>query len=354
MKIAILNDTHLGVKNGSDIFLDYSAKFYNEIFFPYLEENNIKTILHLGDYFEHRKFVNFKALNHNKQIFLDVIREKGIHMSIIPGNHDVYYKNTNKLNSLKELLIEYSDCVSIYEDPIDITIGDKDMTIGLVPWICQENEEACINFLKTSKSPIIMGHFELGGFKYMANANIKSHGMGKELFQRYEAVYSGHYHTKSTQENITYLGTQMELTWSDAGDPKFFHVLDSETRELTPIQNTNILFQKIVYDEENSVSLKKKNIEGTYIKVIVTNKKDLYAFDKWMEKLYDYNPHEVRIIENFDEYDGNNVDDDDVAVEDTPTLLNSYIDATSTQLNVDTLKKMMQELLVEAQSLDTI
>jgi DNA repair exonuclease SbcCD nuclease subunit len=354
MKIAILNDTHLGVKNGSDIFLDYSAKFYNEIFFPYLEENNIKTILHLGDYFEHRKFVNFKALNHNKEIFLDVIREKGIHMSIIPGNHDVYYKNTNKLNSLKELLIEYSDCVSIYEDPIDITIGNGDMTVGLVPWICQENEEECINFLKTSKSPVIMGHFELGGFNYMANANIKSHGMGKELFQRYESVYSGHYHTKSTQENITYLGTQMELTWSDAGDPKFFHVFDSKTRELTPIQNTNILFQKIVYDEEKVVSLKRKNVEGTYIKVIVTNKKDLYAFDKWMEKLYDYNPHEVRIIENFDEYDGNNVADDNVAVEDTPTLLNSYIDATATQLNVDTLKKMMQELLVEAQSLDTI
>ena len=73
-----------------------------------------------------------------------------------------------------------------------------------------------------------------------------------------------------------------------------------------------------------------------------------------MEKLYDCNPYEVRIIESFDEYDGNNVSDDDVKVDDTPTLLNSYIDGTSTNLNNDILKKMMQELLVEAQALDNI
>ena len=352
MKLAILNDTHAGVKNGSDIFLDYSAKFYNEIFFPYLLENNIKTIIHLGDYFEHRKYVNYKVLEHNYNCFISKLYEYDMNMYIIPGNHDVYYKNTNNLNSIEQILSQYKDRIKIFMEPTHWNF--ESLNVGFIPWICQENEEECYDFIKKSTAPIMMGHLELGGFKYMANANIKSHGMGKEIFQRYEAVYSGHYHTKSTQENITYLGTQMELTWSDAGDPKFFHVLDSETRELTPIQNTNILFQKIVYDEENAVVLEKKNIEGTYIKVIITNKKDLYLFDKWMEKLYDYNPHEVRIIENFDEYDGNNVDDDDVAVEDTPTLLNSYIDATSTQLNVDTLKKMMQELLVEAQSLDTI
>jgi hypothetical protein len=178
--------------------------------------------------------------------------------------------------------------------------------------------------------------------------------MDKKMFDRYEAVYSGHYHTKSTQDNITYLGTQYELTWSDAGDPKHFHILNTETRDVTPIRNTNVLFQKIFYDGDDEPSITKEQIENTYIKVIVTNKKDLYAFDKFMEKVYDYNPHEVRIIENFDEYSGDNVEDNDVKVDDTPTLLNSYIDATETNLNSDILKKMMQELLVEAQALDTI
>ena len=352
MKIAILNDTHAGVKNGSDIFLDYSAKFYNDIFFPYLLDNGIKKIIHLGDYFEHRKYVNYKVLEHNYNCFIRKLYDYDITMDIIPGNHDVYYKNTNSLNSIETILNQYNDRIKIPMNP-NVTNYDG-LDIGLVPWICKENEDVCMNFISTANAPILMGHLELGGFKYMAGANITSHGMGKEIFQRYEAVYSGHYHTKSTQENITYLGTQFELTWSDAGDPKFFHVLDTNTREITPIKNHNVLFQKIYYDEDDVVDIVEDKIKGTYIKVIITNKKDLYTFDKWMEKLYDYNPYEVRIIESFDEYDGSNVDDDDVKVDDTPTLLNSYIDGTATNLNNDILKKMMQELLIEAQALDNI
>lgn len=352
MKVAILNDTHLGVKNSSDITLDYAQKFYDGVFFPYLIKHNIKKILHLGDYFEHRKYVSFKALDHNYNCFISKLYEYDIHMDIIPGNHDVAYKNTNGLNSLQQILSKYEDRIHIHMDPTVVNYDGLD--VALLPWMCKENEDECIQFINTAAAPILMGHLELGGFQYMAGANIKSHGMDKKMFDRYEAVYSGHYHTKSTQENITYLGTQYELTWSDAGDPKHFHVLDTETRDLLPIRNTNVLFQKIFYDGDDEPTIAREQIEGTYIKVIVTNKKDLYAFDKFMEKVYDYNPYEVRIIENFDEYSGENVEDDNVKVDDTPTLLNSYIDATETNLNSDILKKMMQELFTEAQALDNI
>ena len=104
MKVAILNDTHCGVRNSSDIFIKYQERFYTEVFFPYLKKHDIKQILHLGDYYDHRKYVNFKALNSNRKVYLDRLREDGIHMDIIPGNHDVFYKNTNELCSLKELL----------------------------------------------------------------------------------------------------------------------------------------------------------------------------------------------------------------------------------------------------------
>lgn len=352
MKLAILNDTHAGVKNGSDIFLNYSAKFYDETFFPYLVKNGIKKILHLGDYFEHRKYVNYKVLEHNYKHFISKLYEYDITMDIIPGNHDVYYKNTNSLNSIETILKQYSDRINVCMDPVVNRYDELD--IALLPWMCAENEKECLDFIQTAKAPILMGHLELGGFQYMAGANIKSHGMDKKMFNRYEAVYSGHYHTKSTQENITYLGTQYELTWSDAGDPKYFHVLDTNTREVEAVRNHNILFQKLYYDEDATPQFTKESIENTYIKVIVTNKSDLYKFDKWMEELYDYDPHEVRIIENFDEYAGESVEDNDVKVDDTPTLLNSYIDATETNLNPDILKKMMQELLVEAQAQDTI
>ena len=352
MQVAIINDTHCGVKNGSDVFLKNAEKFYTDVFFPYLKENNIDSIIHLGDYFEHRKFVNFKALNQNKRVFLDILRDRGIHMTIIPGNHDVYYKNTNQLNSLTECLSEYSDCVTIYQEPIDLKVGDT--MIGMVPWICPENEDKCLEFLKNTKSQIIMGHFELGGFRYMANANIKSHGMDKSKLKRFDAVYSGHYHTKSTQDNVTYLGTQLELTWSDAGDPKYFHIFDTNTREMTPVRNPHTLFEKITYDEENPIQLREEMIVGKYIKIIVTSKKDLFSFDKFLEKVYNFNPHEVKIIETFEEYAGDSVDDEKISTADTQTLLNEYVDATETNLDNDKLKKMLQELYVEAQAYDSI
>ena len=352
MRIAILNDTHAGVKNGADIFLDYSEKFYDETFFPYLVEHGIKKIIHLGDYFEHRKYVNYKVLEHNYKTFVSKLYEHDMHMDIIPGNHDVYFKNTNNLNSLEQILSKYSDRIHIHMDPKVINYDGLD--IGLVPWISKDNEEECMEFMRTASAPILMGHLELGGFRYMANANITSHGMGTEIFQRYEAVYSGHYHTKSTQENVTYLGTQFELTWSDAGDPKYFHVLDTDTRDILPGRNPAVLFQKIIYDGDDEPTLEQERIEGTYIKVVVSNKKDLFAFDQFMDKLYNLNPHEVRIIENFDELAGGSIDDDDVDTVDTPTLLNSYIDTAKTNLNNDILKKMMNELYIEAQAYDNI
>ena len=113
MKVAILNDTHCGTRNSSDIFLNYQERFYTEIFFPYLKENGINNILHLGDYYEHRKFVNFKALHQNRKHFLEPMRDLGITMDIIPGNHDVYFKNTNELCSLKELLGYFTSNVNI-------------------------------------------------------------------------------------------------------------------------------------------------------------------------------------------------------------------------------------------------
>ena len=352
MKIALINDTHAGVKNGSDIFLKHTAKFYDNVFFPYLEKNNIQKIIHLGDYFEHRKYVNFKVLRHNYEHFIKKLYDYDIHMDIILGNHDVYYKNTNTLNSLREILKQYSDRIHIHEEPTVKCYEGLD--IGLLPWMCEENYDKSMDFIKNSKASIMMGHLELSGFKYMGNATIKSHGMDKSIFDRYDAVYSGHYHTKSSRSNVTYLGTQFELTWSDAGDPKYFHVLDTETRKLSAIKNPHVLFRKFYYNEDDEIDVTKDMVEDNYVKVIVSNKKDLYKFDKFIEKIYDFKPYEVKIIENFDEYAGEKINDDDVKVDDTSTLLNSYIDATETNLDQDILKKMLQELLTEAQALDAI
>jgi len=194
MLIAVLNDTHCGVRNSSDVFLDYFAKFYGEVFFPYCEKHGIKQILHLGDYYDHRKFINFKALNHNRKTFLEPMCDLGMTMDIIPGNHDVVYKNTNELCSLKELLGYFLENVNIVMQPK--VMNYDDCNVALLPWINPENYAESMKFVETCNASILGGHLELNGFDMMKG--VQSHGgMDPALFSRFEQVWSGHFHTKS-------------------------------------------------------------------------------------------------------------------------------------------------------------
>ena len=351
-KIAILNDTHIGIRNGSDIFLDNAEKFFSEVFFPYCVENNIKRILHLGDYFDHRKYINIKVLNRNNEFFISKLYEYDMTMDIIPGNHCVYFKNTNRLNSLEEVLGRY-DRINIHMNPTDVDIDG--VSIGMLPWISSDNYDECMEFIQKSKSSIIASHLELNGFKMMKGGMIASHGMDPRLFSRYEMVLSGHYHTKSESGNVEYLGTQYELTWSDAGDPKHFHTLDTSTRELEKVSNPHSLFRRICYNDSRIIpKIRREEIEGTFVKVVVHKKKDLTKFDDFIDRISSFDPFDVKILENFDDYLGDNVGDDKISTVDTPSLLNTYVDSMETDLDKDRLKKILSELYIDTKDIESI
>lgn len=353
MKLAVLNDTHCGIRNSSDIFLDYQEKFYGEVFFPYLLENNIKNILHLGDYYDNRKFINFKALHRNRKMFLAKLREYGITMDIICGNHDTFYKNTNDLNSLKELLGHYMNEVNIIHKPTVMQYGS--LSMGLVPWIAPDNEEESLKFLQHCEAPFIGGHFELKGFEVAKGMEMPD-GMEASVLSRFEKVISGHFHTKSEKGNIQYLGSQMEFFANDADDPKYFHVIDTETREITAIRNPHTLFKKIYYDDtkQDYMEYDVDQCENKFVKVVVINKTDSFIFDRFIDRIQNRKVHELKIAENFAEFTGQSVDDEDISLEDTSSLLNSYIDAVDTDLDKDRIKNQMSDLMIEAQTLEIV
>ena len=350
MKIAILNDTHCGIRNSSEIFLNNAEQFYNNVFFPECEKHGIKQIVHLGDYYDHRKFVNFKALNHNRRIFLDQIRKRGMSMDIIPGNHDTFYKNTNELNSLKECLGHYMNEVHIIMEP---TVMQYDsLKLGLLPWICQDNYDLCMNFIRDCRADWIGSHLELNGFEMMRGLTNK-HGMDPKLFSRFEMVLSGHYHCSSKKDNIWYLGSQMEFFWSDAHDAKYFHVLDTETREMTKIRNPHTLFEKILYnDEEIDYNNYNKDLTNKFVKVIVVNKTDPFIFDRFIDNIQNQKIYELKIAENFNEFIGANVEDENMSFEDTAEIVDTYIDAVDTDLDKNKIKVEMRQLMTEAQALE--
>ena len=353
MKIAILNDTHCGTRNSSDIFLDYQGRFYTEVFFPYCKEHNIKQILHLGDYYEHRKFVNFKALNTNRKHFLEPLKELGMSMDIIPGNHDVYYKNTNELCSLKELLGYFTSNVNICMKP---TVLDYDgCKVAVLPWINKSNYEEYTKWAMQCNASILGAHLELKGFDMMPGMP-NPHGMNADIFSRFESVLSGHFHTKSSRDNVHYLGAQFEMTWADVDDPKYFHVLDTETREIEAIRNPITIFKKVVYDDTKTDydKVDVSQFAKQFIKLIVINKNDLYMFDKFIDRLQSIDTYELKIAESFDEYLGESVNDEKISLEDTTELLDSYVEAVDTDLDKEHIKVELRKLYTEAQNLEVV
>jgi len=351
MKVAVLNDTHCGIRNSSDIFLNNAADFYSKVFFPYCKEHNIKQIIHLGDYYDNRKFMNFKAQNHSRKSFLDPMRELGMRMDIIPGNHDTYYKNTNDLNSLKELLGYYMNEIHIIMEPTVMEYGS--LKIAMIPWINQENYDDTMKFIKCCKADWCGAHLELDGFEMMRG--IKNvHGMDRKIFSKFEKVLTGHFHVGSQQDNIWYLGSQMEFFWSDAHDKKYFHVIDTETREVEKILNPNTLFHKVLYNDDkidyNNYDV--SQCDQKFVKVVVVNKKDSFLFDRFIDRIQSENIHELKIAENFQEFTGENVHDDSMEFDDTPKIVDSYVDGVDTDLDKDKIKIQMRELMTEAQALE--
>ena len=355
MKLVILNDTHAGVRNSSEIFIEYQRRFYQDVLFPYMDKHNIKKIVHGGDYYDHRKYVNFKALNANRKNFIEPMVERGITMDIIPGNHDVAYKNTNDLCSLKELLGYYKKHINIVMSP---TVMDYDgFKLALLPWINPENYDESMQFIQTCNAEWLLGHLEVIGVEMMRGVT-NTHGIDPSLFSRFEKVLSGHFHTRSVLGNIEYLGSQMEFTWSDYNDPKFFHVIDTETRELTPVRNPITIFEKVVYNDAeidyNSNDYKLPELNDKYVKIVVAKKTDPYLFDKFVSRIQnEFNLHDLKIVESFDEFLGSNVDlSDNVKIEDTSELLDNYIEQVETELDKERLKTAMRMIYVEALNME--
>jgi DNA repair exonuclease SbcCD nuclease subunit len=206
-----------------------------------------------------------------------------------------------------------------------------------------------------TKADVCMGHLEINGFQMNKNVFVSQGGREKEFFRKFDTVMSGHFHHKSDDGQIYYLGTPYELYWNDWEDKKGFHIYDTETRELERIVNPYTIHEKIYYDDtkENYLEHDITKYANKYVKLIVVVKKDLYQFDQFLDKLYEADAFDIKIVEDFSDLDASSVSDDIVEnTEDTVTLLNKYIDDLPIDLSKDRLKNQMKSLYTEAQDLD--
>ena len=340
MKVAIITDTHYGARKGSKHLHDYFELFYNNVFFPALEEHGVEAVIHMGDAFDSRKSIDYQSLEWAKRVVFDPLKKYDVHMII--GNHDTYYKNTNEVNSPELLLQTYSN-IKAYSQPTEVNVGGLD--ILFLPWINQGNEELSLNTIKKTSCRCAMGHLELQGFRVNRQI-IMEHGLDSKLFEKFDHVFSGHYHTRSSDGRISYLGNPYEMYWTDVNDTRGFHIFDTETLTLTPVNNPYKLFYNIYYEDTNHKLFNATEYENKIVKVIVRKKSKPKDFEKFIDKLHSVGVQDLKIIENFEIQESEEFEIDEE--ENTLSILNRYIDESEFELDKKIIKGIFQDLYKQA------
>ena len=340
MKVAIITDTHYGARKGSKHLHDYFEMFYRDVFFPSLEEHKIDTVIHMGDIFDSRKAIDLQSLEWSKQVVFEPLKKYKVHALI--GNHDCYYKNTNNVNSPELLLKDYAN-IRTYSKPTEISL-DK-LKILFLPWINSENFDETKQLIDKTKAKIAMGHLEVNGFK-ATRGHMMETGMDVGIFNKFEKVYSGHFHTRSNDGKILYLGNQYEMFCNDVNDKRGFHIFDTETLTHTPINNPYKLFYNIYYEDTNHKLFNATEYKNKIVKIIVRKKSKSKEFEKFIDKLYSAGVQDLKVVENFEIQANQNFEIDED--ENTLSILNRYIDESEFQFNKTFIKDIFQNLYREA------
>ena len=340
MKVAIITDTHYGARKGSKHLHDYFEKFYDDVFFPTLEKEGITTVIHMGDAFDSRKSIDYQSLEWAKRVVFDRLKKYDVHM--IVGNHDCYYKNTNNVNSPGLLLQTYKN-IKTYNKIEEVVIDN--LKVLFIPWINAENYQNSVNAIKVSDSICAMGHLELNGFR-AHRGHVMEEGMACDVFEKFDKVFSGHYHTRSDNGRIFYLGNPYEMFWNDVNDTRGFHIFDTDTLTHTPVNNPYKLFYNIYYEDTNHKLFNATEYENKIVKVIVRKKSKPKDFEKFIDKLYSVGVQDLKIIENFDLQE--NEDFEIGEEENTLSILNRYIDESETQYDKSIIKNIFQDLYKQA------
>lgn len=268
MKSLIIADTHYGVRQDKAEFYDYQKKFFHKVLFPFIDKYQIKRLIHLGDLVDNRKSMNYLTKKRMQDDFLNPLKDMDLEIEWVVGNHDAHFKDTLAINAIEEFAS--SGRIHAGFSTVDIDGHSCDF----VPWICRSNADDISERIAASASPFCFGHFELKGFQDNSGG-YTTYGMDRGILKRYDKVFSGHFHKRSQQDNIRYVGATFEYTWADYGDYRGFCTFDPDApKPINFYRNPFNIFSVLDYSNGLGMDLSvlKSKVQQTYCRLIVKEK----------------------------------------------------------------------------------
>lgn len=343
MKIAIIGDTHFGARNSNQIVEHWQRRFYEEHFWPKMDEMGIKTIIQTGDYFDNRKWINLQTMAFQKEVFVKQAQRRNISTFVIIGNHDIPLRHS-LMNSSVEQILGQEDLFHVITKPHTEDFDGRKVT--LMPWICRDNEEELLSVLRKG-GDIALGHFEITGFVMHPGA-IAQEGLSMSDFKGWNKVWSGHYHTQSENGNVHYVGTPYQMSWNDSTTKHGFWVYDTTDDSMTFFENPFRYFHRFVW--ENGSHRPDVSLNKSYVKINVKRKDNFEEFEKFIDWVNFGNPFEVKITESFEEYSADNVSDL-IELHSTEELISEYVDDVTAN-NKQDIKNLLLEIYNEALTIE--
>ena len=331
-KVPVITDLHFGSRGDSQVIYQNQEDFYMKEFWPAIDAyGQVEDILCLGDVTDRRKFINFQTLSFAKHMLFDPAKERNIRVHWVLGNHDLPFKQSLQLSSF-EAFREYEN-LTVYQTATPVTFDG--VSILLMPWLCDENREASMQALAEFDGAVVGGHFEFGGFE-MFRGVVNQHGSAIDAYRHFKLVMSGHYHHKSSSQNIHYLGAPYEMIWSDYGDPHGFHWWTPQTHHLEFVENPHHLFYKFYYNDAGQPgsyvktlldSMHRANLTQKIVKVLVKTKTQPVWYDTFVDAAVKLGAHDIQFIDDVAmTADDMQAEEHDASL-DTLTLIHKYVDS---------------------------
>lgn len=309
----MITDTHLGVRNGSIEWLEIMKEYFNDFFIPLLkkEKQEGDFLVHVGDVFDSRHSLNLLIMNEGITIFEEIAKIMPI--VIILGNHDIYKKNTNDVNSVK--VLKWIPNIKVLEEPEVITVSGKKLLF--MPWRATHFDESeCI---ANNPADFLFCHTDVQGLKFNKNTVIES-GLDLAQLKAFRKIYAGHIHFAQSKGNFRMLGCPYPMTRSDINNEKGIWCLNVETEEELYYPNTvspkfiRILFEKVLEMEEAEA---KEFFRNNFVDILVDPKWSLnFPFSTFADDMRGYRRLDfVPRMSNVEDEDGMLLESEDADME---------------------------------------